>query len=296
MASTLAPVVHEIVEVDGVPTFCRQAGPSDAPVVLLPHGYPCSSYAYRNLLPLLGDRWRLVAPDLPGFGYSGTPDPGAFGYTFDAYAQWLERFVDERGLTRYAIYLHDYGSQFGFRLALRRPEQVAALIVQNGDIYEDAFGPNYEWLKTFWANPTPEGRQKLADNVSEEGFRGEFLNGVSEQRADRFSPDMWTLHWALMNTPQRRQNVVNLFEDQATTLGWFPKEQAYLRGHQPPTLIVWGTRDGYMPEASARAYRRDLPDAELHLLDAGHWPLETHLDEITALIRDFLNRVHASTD
>jgi pimeloyl-ACP methyl ester carboxylesterase len=292
MASMLTPVVHEVVEVDGLPTFCRQAGPPDAPVVLLPHGYPCSSYAYRNLLPLLGDRWRLVAPDLPGFGYTGTPDPSVFDYTFDAYGHWLERFVDVQGLTRYALYLHDYGSQFGFRLALRRPAQVAALVIQNGDIYEDALGPKYEWLKTFWANPTPEGREKLADNVSEEGFRDEFLNGVPEERQARLSPDMWTLHWALMNTPQRRQNVVNLFEDQATTLGWFPKEQAYLREHQPPTLIVWGTRDGYMPEESARAYHRDLPDAELHLLDAGHWPLETHLDEITPLIRDFLNRVH----
>jgi pimeloyl-ACP methyl ester carboxylesterase len=292
MASMLTPVVHEVVEVDGLPTFCRQAGPPDAPVVLLPHGYPCSSYAYRNLLPLLGDRWRLVAPDLPGFGYTGTPDPSVFDYTFDAYANWLERFVDEQGLTHYALYLHDYGSQLGFRLALRRPAQVAALVIQNGDIYEDALGPKYEWLKTFWANPTAEGRQKLADNVSEEGFRDEFLNGVPEERQARFSPDMWTLHWALMNTPQRRQNVVNLFEDQATTLGWFPKEQAYLREHQPPTLIAWGTRDGYMPEESARAYHRDLPGAELHLLDAGHWPLETHLDEITPLIRDFLNRVH----
>jgi pimeloyl-ACP methyl ester carboxylesterase len=290
--SRLAPVEHDVVEIDGVPIFYREAGASDAPVVLLPHGYPCSSYAYRNLLPLLGDRWHLVAPDLPGFGYSGTPDPGSFSYTFDGYAAWLERFVDELGLRRYALYLHDYGSQLGLRLALRRPEDVAALVIQNGDIYEDALGPKYDWLKTFWSNPTPEGRRKLADNVSEEGFRDELLNGVPEDRSARFSPDMWTLHWALMNTARRRENVVGLFEDQATTLGWFPREQAYLREHQPPTLIVWGTRDGYMPAESARAYLRDLPNAELHLLDAGHWALETHLDEIAPLIRDFLDRVH----
>jgi pimeloyl-ACP methyl ester carboxylesterase len=292
--STLAPVAHERVEIDGASIFYREAGAPEAPVVLLPHGYPCSSYAYRNLLPLLGDRWRLVAPDLPGFGHSGTPDPGSFSYTFDGYASWLERFVDTLGLARYRLYLHDYGSQFGFRLAMRRPEQVVALIIQNGDIYEDALGPKYDWLRSFWSNPTPEGRRKLAENVSEEGFRDEFLNGVPEALSARFTPDMWTLHWALMNTPERRANVVRLFEDQATTLDWFPREQAYLRQHQPPTLIVWGTRDGYMPEESARAYLRDLPDAELHLLDAGHWALETHLVEIAATIRDFLDRVHPS--
>jgi pimeloyl-ACP methyl ester carboxylesterase len=290
--STFAPIRHEVAKIDGVPIFYREAGDPEAPTVLLPHGYPCSSYAYRNLLATLGDRWHLVAPDLPGFGYSGTPDPEAFPYTFDGYATWLARFVDHLGLERYALYLHDYGSQFGFRLALRRPGDVVALVIQNGDIYEDVLGPKYDWLKAFWSDPTPEGRRKLAENVSEAGFRDELLNGVPEALAARFSPDMWTLHWSLMNTPQRRRNVVRLFEDQATTLRWFPREQAYLREHQPPTLIVWGTRDGYMPEDSARAYLRDLPHAELHLLDAGHWPLETHLDEIAALIDDFLHRVH----
>jgi pimeloyl-ACP methyl ester carboxylesterase len=277
--SRLATVTHEVVDVDGVATFYRHAGPPDAPVVLLPHGYPCSSYAYRNLMPLLGDRWRLVAPDAPGFGYSATPDPAELDSTFDAYAQWLERFADELGLDRYALYLHDYGSQFELRLALHRSEQVTALIIQNGDIYEDTLGPRYDWLKTFWANPTPEGRQQLAHNVSAEGFRDDFLNGVPPQRAARFSPDMWTLHWALMNTPQRRRNVVNLFEDQATTLAWFPTEQTYLRDHQPPTLIVWGTRDGYMPEKSARAYLRDQPCIACnwdHYYSAFH-PAETKL-------------------
>ncbi|NRQ34739.1 alpha/beta hydrolase [Nonomuraea sp. NN258] len=285
----LAQVTHRTTDVDGIETFYREAGPPDAPVFLLPHGYPCSSYEFRNLMPALGDRWRLLAPDLPGFGHSATPDD--FSYTFDGYAGFLERFTHVMGLRRYAIYLHDYGSQFGLRLALRAPERVAGLVIQNGDIYEDALGPKYAALKEFWADPTDEGRAALAQNVSAEGFRDEFVGELPAHLAERVSPDLWTLHWALMNTPRRRRNVVGLFEDQATTLRWFPKEQAYLREHRPPTLIVWGPHDGYMPAGSARAYLRDLPDAELHLLDAGHWALETNLAEIVPLVRDFLGRV-----
>jgi pimeloyl-ACP methyl ester carboxylesterase len=293
-STTHAPVTHHTTTVDGVETFYRSSGPADGPVVLLPHGYPSSSYQFRNLMAALGDRWRLVAPDLPGFGYTATPEPDRFAYTFDAYAEFLWRFTEALGLSRYALYLHDYGSQFGFRLAIRAPERVAALIVQNGDIYPDAFGPKYKALTGFWADPTPEGRRALAANVTEDGFRDEFLNG-SEHLADRFPPDIWRLHWALMDTPERRANVVTLFEDQATTLARMPEEQAYLREHRPPTLIVWGTNDGYMPEGAAQAYLRDVPDAELHLLDAGHWVLETHLDEAAGLVREFLGRVHPAS-
>ena len=284
-----APVAHRTAQIAGVPTFYREAGPPDAPVLLLPHGYPCSSFEFRHLMPLLGDRWRLLAPDLPGFGLSGTP--ADFAYTFDGYADWLEQFTVSFGLERYAIYLHDYGSQFGLRLALRAPERVSALVIQNGDIYEDALGPKYEWLKAYWSNPTPEGREQMAANVSLEGFRDEFAGDLPPEIAERVPPEMWTYHWALMDTPERRANVVGLFEDQATTLAWFAREQAYLREHRPPTLIVWGPHDGYMPEESARAYLRDLPGAELHVLDGGHWLLETHLGEVVPLIRDFLARV-----
>jgi len=243
-------------------------------------------------MPALGDRWRLVAPDLPGFGYSATPDATRFAYTFDGFADFLERFTVAKQLTRYAIYLHDYGSQFGLRLAIRAPERVAALIIQNGDIYEDQLGPKYEALKDFWANPTPQGRQRLAENISEQGFRDEFIGELPERLVPRISPDLWTLHWSLMQSPQRLEGILGLFEDQATTLAWFSRQQAYLREQQPPTLIVWGPHDGYMPEGAARAYLRDLPEAELHLLDAGHWALETSLDEIVPLARDFLGRVH----
>ncbi|KOX23451.1 hydrolase [Saccharothrix sp. NRRL B-16348] len=280
------------MEVDGTAIFYREAGPPDAPVVLLPHGYPCSSFQYRNFMAALGDRWRLIAPDYPGFGYSGTPDRTRFSYTFDGYAEFLQRFADAAGLTRYALYLHDYGSQFGLRLAMHAPERVTALIIQNGDIYEDQHGPKYRPLKEYWADPTEEGTSRLYAAVSADGFRDEFVGELPERLVDRVGPDLWTLSWALLGTPERRRNLVHLLADQSSTIDWFERQQAYLREHRPPTLIAWGPHDGYMPEGAARAYLRDLPDAELHLLDGGHWALETNLDEVVTLARDFLDRVH----
>jgi pimeloyl-ACP methyl ester carboxylesterase len=285
-------VKHRTVEIDGIHTFYREAGPEDAPVVLLPHGYPSSSFQFRNFIPALADRWRLIAPDFPGFGYSGTPARSTFAYTFDGYTDFLERFAAVLKLSRYALYLHDYGSQIGLRLAIKEPDRVAALIIQNGDIYEDELGPKYQPLQEYWAHPTPEGRRKLDEAVSEEGFREEFVNQVREDLVGRISPDLWKLSWPLMQPPKRREIAIGLMEGLQENLKWFPKYQAYLRQHQPPTLIVWGPQDGYMPEGAARAYLRDLPDAELHLLDGGHWALETNLDEIVLLARDFLGRVH----
>jgi pimeloyl-ACP methyl ester carboxylesterase len=286
-------VKHRYVKVGEIDTFYREAGAADAPVVLLPHGYPCSSYQYRNLLPALGDRWRLLAPDFPGFGYSATPDPATFSYSFDGYTEFLDRFVVEMKLSRYALYLHDYGSQIALRLAIRHPERVAALIIQNGDIYEDALGPKYAYLLEYFANPSPERRARLEEAVSEEGFRDEFLNDVRPDLAERIPPDLWKLSWSLLHQPVRREVMVRLMEGLKENLSWFPRYQAYLREHAPPTLIVWGPQDGYMPEASARAYLRDVPGAELHLLDGGHWALETNLAEIAGHIRHFLTRVHS---
>lgn len=287
------PVEHRETEIAGIRTFYRAAGPQDAPVVLLPHGYPCSSYEFRNFIPALSDRWRLVAPDFPGFGYSGTPDPERFDYSFEGYTGFLEQFAAKLGVTRYALYLHDYGSWISLRLAMRAPERVAALIIQNGDIYEDAFGPKYAFLRGYFANPTPEGHRKFEEAVSEEGFRDEFLNEVRGDIAARISPDLWKLAWSQLQDPLRRKIMVGLMEKWHENTKWFPKYRDYLRRHRPSTLIVWGPQDGYMPEGAARAYLRDLPDAELHLLDGGHWLLETNLDEVVALTRDFLSRVHA---
>ena len=287
-------VRHHRVTVLGVDTFYREAGPEDAPVVVLPHGYPCSSYEFRNLMPRLADRWRLLAPDYPGAGYSATPDD--FDYSFDGYADFLDGFVRALGVERFVLYLHDFGSPIGARLAIKAPERVAALIIQNGDVpYEDALGPKYAEIEKTWKLPSSEMRQRLAEAITEETFRDEFLNDVGPELAARIPPDLWKLHWLLI-TPKRREIAVDLIAGLKENRAWFPQHRAYLSEHRPPALIIWGPQDGYMPEKSARAYLRDLPDAELHLLGGGHWLLETHLDEVVALVRDFLSRVHMQRD
>ncbi|NEJ00188.1 alpha/beta fold hydrolase [Rhizobium ruizarguesonis] len=278
--------------VAGVETFYREAGREDAPVLLLPHGYPCSSYEFRNLMPRLADRWRLIAPDFPGAGYSGTPDD--FDYSFDGYAAWLEAFVSAMNVDRFVLYLHDFGSPIGARLAIRDPRRIVALIIQNGDIpYEDALGPKYADIEATWTLPESEMRKVLAEAVSEETFKEEFLNDLPPSLADTIPPDLWKLHWSLI-TPRRKEIAIDLIAGLKKNRSWFPQHRKYLQEYQPPTLIVWGPNDHYMPEESAQAYLRDLPDAELHLLGGGHWLLETHLDDVVALMRDFLGRVHAA--
>ena len=244
-------VHHRRVNLNGVNVFYREAGPADAPVLLLPHGYPCSSYEFRNYMPPLADRWRLLAPDFPGTGYSDTPDD--FAYNFDGYADFLDRFTKRLKVRRFAIYLHDFGSQIGLRLAIKRPNQIAGLIVQNGDIYEDQLGPKYKALKDYWLKPTKQHRGKIANAISEDGFKDEFLNEVGAKLAERIPPDLWKLHWSLMS-PRRRKIALDIILGLKENLAWFPKYQAYLREHQPPTLIVWGPKDGYMPAGAARAY------------------------------------------
>jgi pimeloyl-ACP methyl ester carboxylesterase len=286
-----APVHHRFLRLDGYEVFYREAGERSAPAVLLPHGYPCSSYEFRNVMPQLADRLRLVAPDFPGCGYSDTPDD--FAYDFDGYAAFLFRFAKELHLERFALYLHDFGSQIGLRLAIQHPECISALIIQNGDIYEDQLGPQYAGLQQYFRNPTPEAKAKLGEAISEEGFKEEYQNDVDGEVAERISPDLWRLHWSLM-TPRRHQIALDVIAGLKENLEWFPRYQAYLRERQPPTLIVWGPKDGYMPEGAARAYLRDLPNAELHLFeDGGHWLLETHLHEVSVRMRDFLSRTLA---
>jgi pimeloyl-ACP methyl ester carboxylesterase len=283
-------VVHRRVDVGGVEVFVREAGPADAPVVLLPHGYPCSSYEFRELIPRLAGRWHVLAPDFPGCGYSATPD--RFRYDFDGYAECLGRFCDTVGVRRAAVWLHDFGSQIGLRLAIARPDLVGPLIVQNGDIYEDELGPGYVPLRDYWNDPSPQRRAELAAAITQDGFREEFLNGLDPESAAAVPPDLWQLHWSLM-TPRRREIAVEVIAGLRENLAWFPRYQQWLREHQPPTLIVWGARDSYMPAGAARAYLRDLPDAQLHLFeDAGHWLLETHLDQVVPILTDFLEREH----
>jgi pimeloyl-ACP methyl ester carboxylesterase len=248
---TITAVHHRTIELDGLEIFYREAGSPDMPAVLLPHGYPCSSYEFRNYMALLGHRWHLLAPDFPGCGYSATPE--SFEYDFDGYAEFLARFATRLGVERFAIYLHDFGSQIGLRLAIARPERIAACIIQNGDIYEDVLGPKYAALKVYWDDRTPEGYDKIAAGITRKEFEAEFLNDVRKELAQRISPDLWVLHWSLM-TPARKKIAADIIAGLKENLAWFPHYQAYLREHQPKTLIVWGPQDGYMPAASAKAY------------------------------------------
>ncbi len=281
-------VLHRFLDLDGCSVFYREAGPSGAPVVLLPHGYPCSSYEFRNLMPRLADHWRVLAPDFPGSGYSDTPD--TFTHTFDGYAEFLHRFLDRLGVASCVVWLHDFGSQIGLRMAIAHPESIDGLIIQNGDIYEDELGPGYATLREYWDDPSPQRRAQLAQAVSEDGFHEEFCNDLSGDRLAQLSPDLWQLHWSL--TDQHRRDIyTDVIAGLRENRDWFPRYQQWLRDHQPATLIVWGPCDRYMPEGAARAYLRDLPDAALHLFDdGGHWLLETHLDDVVPLVRDFLGR------
>ena len=232
---------HQWARIGGHDLFLREAGPPGAPVLLLPHGYPCSSFQFRRLMPALSDRWRTVAFDWPGFGYSDTPAAGEFGYDFDAYEGVLTAVADHLGLERYVLWLHDYGSQIGLRHAIAHPDRIAALIIQNGDIYEDVLGPKYEAIQAYWRNKTPEAHRPLEEAVSEEGFRHEFVGEVNETVAKRVPPDLWKLHWPLMDTPVRRQIAVGLMEKLEANLAWFPRYQAYLREHHPPALTCLGS-------------------------------------------------------
>lgn len=238
------PVNHLKTTIGGVDVFYRESGASDAPVLLLPHGYPCSSYEFRNYMAELGRHWRLIAPDFPGCGYSATPDD--FAYDFDGFATFLERFVDALRVPRFAIYLHDFGSWIGLRLAMRRPRSVTGLIIQNGDIYEDTMGPKYADIRAIWQLDEAAGIAKLHESITEEHFRDEFLNDLRPALADRVSPDLWKLHWSLM-TPRRCENAARLIYALKHNIAWFPRYQAYLREHRPRSLVMWGPQDGYMP-------------------------------------------------
>lgn len=208
-------------------------------------------------MPALGDRWRTVAFDWPGFGYSDTPDPAAFEYDFDAYARVLRDVADALELHRYALWLHDYGSQIGLRHAIAYSDRIAALVVQNGDIYEDALGPKYQSIKNYWADKNAANHLPLEEAVSEDGFRHEFIGEVGDAVKRLVPPDLWKLHWLLMNTPVRRALCVGLMEKLEANLAWFPRYQAYLREHRPPAMILWGPEDGYMPTPAAEASALD---------------------------------------
>ena len=274
--------------IDGVNIFYREAGPVDAPVVLLLHGFPTSSHMFRNLIPALADRYRVIAPDYPGYGQSDMPDRTKFAYTFDRFAELVDGLLDRLGAQRYAMYVMDYGAPVGWRLALKHPDRVTGLIVQNGNAYEEGLNAFWAPIKAYWADGSDAHRQALKGLVTLEATKFQYTDGVAD--VSRISPDNWVHDQALLDRPGNADIQLDLFYDYRTNLPLYSEVQAYFRKHRPPTLIVWGRNDKIFPADGAHPYKRDLPDAELHLLDTGHFALEDKADEMVPLIRDFLER------
>ena len=281
---------HRRVRVDGLDIFYREAGRPDAPAILLLHGFPTSSHMVRHLIPALADRYRVVAPDYPGFGYSDFPDRDAFAYSFASLAKVVAGFVDAVGLRRYAIYIQDYGAPIGLRLALMAPKRVTALITQNGNAYVEGLSPLWDPLRAYWTDPSPANRAVLAGWLGEAGTKLQYTAGVAEADLERLSPDSWTLDWLKLGRPGNAEVQVDLFGDYRTNVELYPDFQRLLRDRRLPTLVLWGRRDPFFTLAGAQAYRRDVPNAELHLLDGSHFLLETHGPAATRIIRSFLAR------
>ncbi|WP_063574062.1 MULTISPECIES: alpha/beta hydrolase [Luteibacter] len=287
-APVLPTVRYRSQAVGNVDVFYREAGPADAPVILLLHGFPTSGHMFRDLIPLLADRYRVIAPDLPGYGQTKAPKRGDFDYTFDNLAQVVGGFVDAIGLTSYALYIFDYGAPTGLRLALAHPERVTAIITQNGNAYLDGFSAGWESWQRYWREPTPANREATRDALAPETIRDiQYGTGTD---LSRLSPDGYTLDIAYMGRPGADEIQLDLILDYRSNVALYPDFQAYFRAHQPPLLAVWGKHDPFFIPPGAEAYKRDLPEAEVHFLDTGHFALETHANEIAGYIRDFLGR------
>jgi pimeloyl-ACP methyl ester carboxylesterase len=279
---------YRTVLVDGLNVFYREAGDPAAQTLLLLHGFPTSSHMFRNLMPLLADRLHVVAPDLPGFGYTDAPDRAGFAYSFDHLAAIIDRFTEALGFGRYAIYVFDYGAPIGFRLALRHPERVSAVISQNGNAYLEGLSEGWNPIEAYWREPTTANREALRAFLKPEATQWQYTHGVPTP--ERLSPDAWTLDSALLARPNNDEIQLDLFGDYQSNIALYPRFQEYLRTQRPPLLAVWGKNDPFFLRAGAEAFKRDVPDAEVHLLDTGHFALESHAPEIAALISDFLAR------
>ena len=272
-------------EVDGVNIFYREAGPPTAPVVLLLHGFPTSSHMFRGLIPLLAPHLHVIAPDLPGFGFSDAPSRSHFAYTFDHLAHVMERFTEAIGLDRYTLYIFDYGAPIGLRLALRHPERIAAIVSQNGNAYEEGLSAGWNPIQRYWADPSSENRNALKSFLSPDSAKWQYTQGAD---ASRIAPESYALDSALLARPGNEDIQLDLFLDYGNNVKLYPRFQEYFRKHKPPTLAVWGKGDPFFLPAGASAFTRDNPDARVIFFDTGHFALETHSEEIGVAIVEFL--------
>ncbi len=279
--------VHK-VEADGIQVFYRSAGDTAAPVVLLLHGFPASSFMFRDLIPRLADRYRVIAPDLPGFGFTEVPEGRKYVYSFESLASTIEAFTDALSLTRYVIYVFDYGAPTGFRLAMHRPERVTAIVSQNGNAYEEGLGDAWGPIRTYWSQPTAQNREVLRKNIlTFDATRWQYTHGVANP--DAVAPESYTLDAALLERPGNKEIQLDLFLDYSSNVKLYPKFQEYLRKSKPPLLAIWGKNDPFFIPPGAEAFRKDIPNARVKFLDTGHFALETHVTEIADAIRDLLD-------
>ena len=275
------------VEADGVHIFYRSAGDPSSPVLLLLHGFPSSSFMFRDLIPRLADQYYVVAPDLPGFGFTEIPEVRNYRYSFDALSKTLEAFTDALGLENYAIYIFDYGAPTGLRLAMHRPERVTAIISQNGNAYEEGLGDAWAPIRKYWSQPTAENRDVLRQNIlTFEGTRWQYTFGVANPKA--VAPESYMLDAALLERPGNKEIQLDLFLDYASNVQLYPKFQEYFRQSKPPLLAIWGKNDPFFIPPGAEAFRKDIPTAQVRFLDTGHFAIETHVVEIAAAIKGFL--------
>jgi pimeloyl-ACP methyl ester carboxylesterase len=271
---------------NGNTIFYREAGAKDVPAILLLHGFPTSSHMFRNLIPLLAERYHVIAPDLPGFGFSDAPDRKTFRYTFENLANVIDHFTQAIGLDRYAIYIFDYGAPVGLRLALAHPERITAIISQNGNAYEEGLSQGWNPIQKYWKEPTPANRAALRNFLTPEATKWQYLHGVSDETL--VAPEAYELDSALLARPGNDEIQLDLFLDYASNVALYPKFQEYFRTHRPPLLAVWGKNDPFFLPKGADAYRRDIPDAQVRIIDTGHFALETHAVEIGSAMKEFL--------
>jgi len=279
---------YQHATIDGHKIFYREAGPATAPTILLLHGFPASSHMFRNLIPVLADEYHVVAPDLPGFGFSDAPDRKQFSYTFENLAKSIDRFTETIGLHRYAIYVFDYGAPVGFRLALAHPERITAIISQNGNAYEEGLSQGWNPIQKYWKEPTAENRAALREFLKPETTKWQYLYGVADESL--VAPEAYELDSALLARPGNDEIQLDLFLDYASNVALYPKIQEYLRTKRPPLLAAWGKNDPFFLPPGAEAFKHDNPSAEVHFYETGHFALETHNREIVDAIGDFLHR------
>jgi len=282
----MTPITYRTIDVNGLKVFYRESGLSDARKLLLLHGFPSASHMFRDLIPQLSDRFHVVAPDLPGFGQSDMPNRDSFTYTFEALTDVIEGFTDVVGFERYALYVFDYGAPTGFRLAVRRPERVAAIVTQNGNAYEEGLSDGWNPIRAYWREPTQANRGAIRSMLQPETTVWQYTHGVADPSS--VSPDGYTLDNHYLARPGADEIQLDLFLDYASNVELYPAFQEYFRTHRPPLLAIWGRNDPFFLPAGAEAFKRDIPDADVRLLDTGHFALETHAGEIAAAIRGFL--------